>query len=376
MRALLLLVLATLAGAADEWPQFRGNPQLTGVAAGAVPDNLRLLWTYEAGEAVDSSAAISGGVVYAGVQSGDLVAIDLGSGKLRWKYRVQDGIESSSPAIHDGVVYIGDLAGLLHAVGAADGKPRWTFKTDAEIKSSPVPLGDRVLIGSYDGNLYCLSAAGKLLWKFTTENYVHSTPGIWEGVAYFGGCDEAFHGIRIADGKEVLQFPAGGYTAASPAMAGQWAYFGTFSDNVEGVHLRRKRIAWTYEHPDRHFPFYSSAAVTGDRLVVGGRDKMVHCLNLKTGKAVLDVCDTLPRRFFAGDRRGARLRGLRRRSFLRAGLDHGEKALGFRSRLAAHGLARHRRRARGDRLRRRASVLLRAVAGPVGAVKKIIISRR
>ena len=29
--------------AADEWPQFRGNPQLTGVAPAALPANLKFL---------------------------------------------------------------------------------------------------------------------------------------------------------------------------------------------------------------------------------------------------------------------------------------------------------------------------------------------
>ena len=37
MRPLLLLLVAGLLGGADEWPQFRGNPHLTGVAAGPVP---------------------------------------------------------------------------------------------------------------------------------------------------------------------------------------------------------------------------------------------------------------------------------------------------------------------------------------------------
>src|SRR5206468_10862757 len=35
------------------WPQFRGNPSLTGVAATAPPATLALKWTYDAGEAVE-----------------------------------------------------------------------------------------------------------------------------------------------------------------------------------------------------------------------------------------------------------------------------------------------------------------------------------
>jgi outer membrane protein assembly factor BamB len=144
-----------------------------------------------------------------------------------------------------------------------------------------------VFIGSYDGNLYCLSAHdGKLLWKFTTSSYVHATPGISGGMVYIAGCDEIFRGIRIADGKEALHFDSGGYTGASPALLGEWVYFGTFNNDVLGADLRQKRIMWRYERPERQFPFYSSAAAAADRIVVGGRDKLIHCLNAKTGKAI------------------------------------------------------------------------------------------
>src|SRR5258707_8818314 len=46
---------------ADDWPQFRGNPSLTGIATSAVPKTLKLLWTFEAGDSIESSAAIVDG---------------------------------------------------------------------------------------------------------------------------------------------------------------------------------------------------------------------------------------------------------------------------------------------------------------------------
>jgi outer membrane protein assembly factor BamB len=284
---LILFLAVGLLGAADDWPQFRGNPQLTGVATGSVPADLRLLWTYDAGDSIESSAAISGGTVYVGSQSKDLLAVDLQTGKLRWKYRATDSIGESSPAVYDGIVYVGDLNGVLHAVNAANGKALWTCKTEAEIRSSPVIAGDRLLIGSYDGNLYCLSRRdGKLVWKFTTGSYLHGTPALEGGVAYVSGCDEVFHGIRLADGQEVVRFPAGGPSGASPAMLGDWAWFGNFNNEVVGASVRQKRILWRYLRPAARFPFYSSAAAAGDRIVVGGRDKLVHCLNATTGKPI------------------------------------------------------------------------------------------
>src|SRR5271170_5080252 len=138
MRVLALLAafpLAILSAAAtkDDWPQFRGNPSLTGVATSSVPKTLKLLWTFEAGDSIESSAAISEGVVYVGSQSSDLIAVSLADGKLLWKYKVKDGIGESSPAVRGGIVVVGDLSGTVHAVNAKDGKGLWMFTAGGEI---------------------------------------------------------------------------------------------------------------------------------------------------------------------------------------------------------------------------------------------------
>ena len=271
---------------ANNWPQFRGNHQLTGVSQSAVPGTLRQLWTYEAGDSIESSAAIAGGTVFVGSQKGELVALNLENGAVYWKYSTGSPIGESSPAYYGGVVYIGDLGGWINALNASDGRKLWAFKTGSEIKSSPVVVGDRVLIGSYDEHLYCLSVRnGTLLWKFKTGGPVHSTPGISGGLAFIAGCDAIFRAIRISDGKEMFRVSSGSYTGASPAMKGASAFYGTFANEVLMVSLSTWRIAWRYQHPERRFPFYSSAAVTADRVVLGGRDKLVHGLN-PVGKAV------------------------------------------------------------------------------------------
>lgn len=270
---------------ANNWSQFRGNQSLTGVSQSAVPSSLKQLWTYEAGDSIESSAAIVGGTVFVGSQKGELVALNLENGAVYWKYPTGSPIGESSPAYSAGVVYIGDLGGVLHAVNAADGKRLWTFKAGSEIKSSPVVAGERVLIGSYDEHLYCLSARnGSVLWKFKTGGPVHCTPGISGGLAFIAGCDEVFRAIRIADGKEIFNVSSGSYTGASPALRGGAAYYGTFANEVLSVSLKDHRVVWRYQHPQRKFPFYSSAAVVADRIVVGGRDKLVHGLNA-AGKA-------------------------------------------------------------------------------------------
>src|SRR5512145_1185039 len=126
---------APLAAPANEWRQFRGSPSLTGVSSTSIAPAPKLAWTWEGGEAFDSSAAIVDGVVYVGTATGELLAVGLADGKLRWRYKAGEAIGESSPTVANGLVYVGDLIGVVHAVQIADGKPAWTFKTQSEIKS-------------------------------------------------------------------------------------------------------------------------------------------------------------------------------------------------------------------------------------------------
>src|SRR6201988_2843861 len=112
---LLLLCLAVAAAAqetsADNWSQFRGNHSLTGVSQANVPASLKQLWTYEAGDSIESSAAIVGGTVFVGSQKGELVALSLENGSVYWKFAPGNTIGGLSPAYSNRVVYIGDLSG-------------------------------------------------------------------------------------------------------------------------------------------------------------------------------------------------------------------------------------------------------------------------
>ena len=64
---------------------------------------------------------------------------------------------------------------------------------------------------------------------------------------------------------------------------------GTFNQDVVAFNLRTRRVVWRYRDPDREFPYYSSAALlqrpSGLTVIVDGRDKIVHAIDAKSGKA-------------------------------------------------------------------------------------------
>ena len=55
---------------ANAWPQFRGSYALTGISSTTIGPAPKLAWTWEGGEAFDSSPAIVDDVVYVGTATG------------------------------------------------------------------------------------------------------------------------------------------------------------------------------------------------------------------------------------------------------------------------------------------------------------------
>ncbi|RIK65734.1 MAG: serine/threonine protein kinase [Planctomycetota bacterium] len=276
----------TRPGASADWPMFRGNSLLTGVATSTLPEKLEVRWRFETGELVQSSAAIVEGVVYVGCDDGKLYALDLKTGSARWKFDTKSAIKSS-PTVYEGLVLFGDDDGVLHAVRARDGSEKWSFKTEAEIAASVNCKGDRLVFGSYDGSLYCLALAdGKLLWKFSTESRIHGTSAIVDGRVLVAGCDENLHVIRLEDGTPERAVLMGGVSGCSAAMAGDRVYVGTFGNQVLAIDWKKGERVWMYENPDRQFPYMASAALTDRLVVIGGRDKVIHALDRETGREV------------------------------------------------------------------------------------------
>jgi eukaryotic-like serine/threonine-protein kinase len=296
---------------------FRGDPGLTGVARRGLPAELKVRWKLDLKEAVESTAAIVGGMAYVGADDKCLHAIDLRTGREKWEYQTKGQVRSS-PCIVGGAVYFGDLAGTFHAVDARTGGARWTTRTDSEINSSANHWNGRLLFGSYDGFLYCVAAAdGKVIWKMETEGRIHGAPAIVrvrEGipagaatapagapavpaagttapattspaeVVLVAGCDGKFHVFNLADGKSVAAIEMGALSGASPAVRGNLAFVGTFNNEVIAVNWVADRIVWHYRPTDRESPFYSSAAVASDTVVIGGRDKLVHAIDAGGGE--------------------------------------------------------------------------------------------
>jgi outer membrane protein assembly factor BamB len=307
---LTLLVSASAAGStnnsvgvatAQSWPMFRGNPGLTGISPAQLPNSLSLLWTYKTGGPVKSSAAIAHGKAFIGSDDKQVHCIDLKSGKTVWTFTTQGEIESS-PLVLDGlnsnsdakqgqgsIVYVGSSDGHLYALDAESGKLIWKFQTEDKILGGPnwvvAPDGKSkwILAGSYDYRLYCFDAlTGKTNWTYETGNYINGTPAIADGKTVFGGCDALLHLISLKDGQKIKEVDAGAYIAGSGAFEANRFYVGHYENEFLCADLESGQMKWKFK--DRAFPYFSSPALTKDRVVFGGRDKRLHCVRKDNGE--------------------------------------------------------------------------------------------
>jgi len=267
---------------------FRGNPSLTGLATGSLENKLSLLWTFKTEKPVKSSPAVVGDRVYVGSDDGRLYAIDFNKGTKVWDFKTEGTVESS-PLVLGNRVYVGASDTYLYAIDAANGKPVWKYQTGDKILGAPNWFEEggtqHILIGSYDFKLYSVDATtGKSNWVYESGNYINGSPAIANKQTIFGGCDAILHVISLKDGQQVKEIDAGAYIAASVALVDQFAYIGHYENAFLCIDLDKGTNVWTYR--DRQFPYFSSPAVSGERVLFGGRDKQLHCLNRHTGASL------------------------------------------------------------------------------------------
>ncbi len=280
--------------ASANWPVFRGDPSLAGVAEDGVPDKLSLLWSFPTESAIVSSPVMGGGRIYVGSTDGKVYCLDLADGRKIWEYDSGDDIEAP-PLLLDGKVFIGNLSGKFLSLDAGSGKLLWEYKCRNSIYGSAnwvKPPGKEetyVFVGCYDNRLYCFDAEkGTLIWLYETDNYINGAPATDGTHVIFGGCDELLHIISVSDGAKLGEVWAGSYIPGSAALVEQRAYLGHYDNKLVAIDIHEQRIVWEYADEDHPWPFFASPAVGETRVVIGSRDGYIHCVDRTSGRKLWD----------------------------------------------------------------------------------------
>jgi serine/threonine protein kinase len=202
------------------------------------------------------------------------------------QYNPDDRFQSAE-AMKEALITAGRKTGLLNRIGTTTAsiqsqssiKPLWTFQCEDEVRGAPLYFNGVIYLGSYDHNLYSLSAAeGTLNWKFATDGGVVTRPAVFDDNIYVGSEDQRLHVVSARTGKIVWTYYTEGRVHSSPRIAEGHIFFGSDDQRVHAVNLISGRAAWRFETaaPVRSTPF-----VTQDMVYAGCESGDFYCVNFR-----------------------------------------------------------------------------------------------
>jgi outer membrane protein assembly factor BamB len=299
------------AAPAEAWPMARGCLAGTGRSEVSLRLPLAEAWRRDFEKtSFSATAAIADGTVFIGDLDGTFHAVSLADGTSRWTFKTEAaGFPSAAAVSLDAahpLVVVGDDTGVVRGFDAKTGAVRWEYETDGEISGGPTILpatppgsggttaggtaatGPRVLIGSQDASLSCLSLAdGTVLWKHSIADQIRCSPTVARTAdgdrVFLAGCDGKLHVIDAANGTELAAVPIDGPTGTTPAVLGDRVFFGTEGGAFFAIDFVKKDVAWRVQPAGNPQSYRSSAAVAGEVVVVGSRGRAVEAFAMADG---------------------------------------------------------------------------------------------
>lgn len=209
-----------------------------------------LKWTQHVGGFFQSRAVASQGLFYLGGWDNTLFALDVLTGKPRWKTILGKGLADSpavsSPTVGNGRIYISTVGGTLHALDATTGREKWAVRApegaDPFGYSTAATVGLSLYVAGIGphGDVYSLdTVSGKVDWRVATGQAIYdSSPKLSPD-----GRSLAIMGVRghvavlnTEAGKPLWSYELGpGNIFSTPAYDGKRVYSVTMANDVQAI---------------------------------------------------------------------------------------------------------------------------------------------
>ncbi len=142
----------------------------------AFTPDLKPLWSLACAGSIRSTPALSGNSCYLTTTTGNLYAIDMQDGAVKWKKQLSGPLYQSA-AVDDSLVVAGSTDHYIYGLRAEDGTLKWQFKIQAPISTDPIICGHSVIFGSMDKTLYALDKrTGEQIWSYTANARWRTNP--------------------------------------------------------------------------------------------------------------------------------------------------------------------------------------------------------
>lgn len=261
------------------------------------------LWSDRYGKGTDElylnlEPAIYGDLIFTADRDGRVIAVDAGSGKVKWEQRDKKELISGGPGVGDDLVFVGTSDAAVVARDIKTGEIRWSAKVSSEILAAPRAAEGMVVVRTGDGKLFGLdSATGHRKWIYDRAIPVLTLRGtgapiIHNGLVLAGFDNGRLIALELTTGKLAwearLAEPSGRSELerlvdvdGEPVIVGDTAYIASFQGRVAAVSVSDGRIEWT-----RDISSYADLAVDDDHVYVTDDTGGVWALDRADGHSI------------------------------------------------------------------------------------------
>ncbi|MFO7946424.1 MAG: PQQ-binding-like beta-propeller repeat protein [Armatimonadota bacterium] len=185
---------------------------------------------------------------------------------IAWSTKLGSSVDSS-PAVVGNRVYIGTADGDVVCVDASDGSELWRQQTGACVISSPAVSDGTVFVGSVDRCLYAFDAGdGDMRWRVRTWAPVVASPLVSGGRVYIGSMDGTFTCVQADSGDLLWQREGAAISAAAAAHADGEIFYGDEGGTLHACDGSTGEENWSQDFEGK---IVAAPAVFGDRIIIG-----------------------------------------------------------------------------------------------------------
>ncbi|MFC6953348.1 PQQ-binding-like beta-propeller repeat protein [Halorubellus litoreus] len=281
----------------DDWPILAADVNNTGRRANSgISEVPTTRWRVTSGRPFDAGAVVEDGMVFAGTEDGQVLAVDEATGEVAWKTEVDarrlvepvasgDGIVvagrgdgflsvlsrddgslafavdsgetravTEAPTVNDGVCYVpvdvqsGDQTrGRLVAIDLEAGDKEWELDFPSPI-STPALSDGELYVGTVDGTLVSVDSRRVERNRIArTEGNVTCPPTVVDGVVYCGGMNGVVHAFDTRNTGRTWTTQLQRPVRASPAVDEKSVYAMDMGGTVVRINRRSGETAWEFQ---------------------------------------------------------------------------------------------------------------------------------
>jgi eukaryotic-like serine/threonine-protein kinase len=162
----------------------------------------------------------------------------------------------------------------------------WTFRAKAMVDAEVVSDGNRIYLGDSEGNFYCINIhTGKPVWEKKLSDGFSASALLVDGVCYVGSQSGEFIALSMADGNILWRYKIEGQISGSANFFREQdqlrIIFGGYDFKLHCLDAKTGKKLWSVSTGNY---INGTPAIDGDKIVFGGCDGYLRTLDMSSGK--------------------------------------------------------------------------------------------